>query len=125
MSYLSFILFTFIIVGLIISGFLFVVFSDVTVRRLRNHQETKDVLGVEFATGADTVNVAVALSLPRPLYNKLFRRKNQYFTNADAEKISAFTSVVDRLIARLFFWSYFATVLTILTAVTLYSFKII
>ena len=125
MSNLSFILFTFVIVGLLASGFLFVLFSQVTVRRLRKQQETKDVLGVEFASGANTVNVAIALSLPRPIYNKLFRRKTQFFANADAETIYAYTTNMDRIIARLFFWFYLATVLMIIIMVTLSSFKII
>lgn len=125
MSDLAFILFTIIIIGLVISGILFVLFGEVTVRRLRKNQQTKDALGVEFVSGADTVNVAVALSLPLSLYNRLFRRKNLYFTNADADKICAFTSRLDRFIARLFFWSYFITVLALISAVILYSFKII
>ena len=125
MSDFSYILFTIIIIGLIISGILFVLFGEVTVRRLRKNQQTKDVLGVEFVSGADTVNVAIALSLPLSLYNRLFRRKNLYFTNADAVKIYAFTNRFDRFMARLFFWSYLTTVLAIISTVVLYSFKVI
>jgi len=53
---------------LIASGFssaiLYVVFGQVTVRKLIKNPETKHELGVEFVSGWDIVNVAQALSIP-------------------------------------------------------------
>ena len=41
---------------------LFVIFGQVTVRKLRKNPETKHELGLEFAGGWDILNVAQALS---------------------------------------------------------------
>jgi len=41
-----------------IAGFLFVLFGQITVRKLRKNPATKNELGVEFLSGWDIINVA-------------------------------------------------------------------
>ena len=57
------------LIGLL-SLILFVIFGQVTVRKLRKRPETRHELGVEFASGWDILNVAQALSLPAFLTRK-------------------------------------------------------
>lgn len=47
-----------------ITSVLFVIFGQVTVRKLRKNPETRHELGIGFASGWDITNVAQALSLP-------------------------------------------------------------
>ncbi len=54
-----------------ISAVLFVIFGQVTVRKLRKNPETKYELGIEFTSGWDILNVAQALSLPAVLEKKI------------------------------------------------------
>jgi len=53
---------------------LFVIFGQVTVRKLRNNPETRHELGMEFASGWDITNVAQALSLPKFLQKRVKTR---------------------------------------------------
>ena len=48
----------------------FVLFGQITVRKLRKNEKTKDALGLEFTSGWDILNVAQALSLPKKLKKK-------------------------------------------------------
>ena len=50
------------LVHFVVSGILFVVFGEVTVRRLRKDPATRRYLGFEFCSGWDIVNAGVALS---------------------------------------------------------------
>ena len=54
-----------LIMSSIISGILYVVFGQMTVRKLRKNPKTKDILGLEVISGWDIINVAQAFSLPR------------------------------------------------------------
>ncbi len=57
-----------------VAWILFVIFGQVTVRKLRKKPETRHELGVEFASGWDIFNVAQALTLPKSVMKKI--RKN-------------------------------------------------
>ena len=81
---------------------LFVIFGQVTVRKLRKNPETKQALGIDFANGWDILNVAQALSLPAVLEKKL---KNRAF-HANADLLYKHTTVFDRVLAQMFFWSW-------------------
>lgn len=80
---------------------LYVVFGEITVRRLRKNPETKEALGLDFVGGRDIVSVAIALSVPRRL-NRKARRSKIYFMFADADVLYQYTNPVDRVLARLF-----------------------
>ena len=84
---------------------LYVVFGQVTVRKLRKNPATKDHLGIEFASGWDILNVAQALSLPRKLVQKM--ESNPFpFLVANSELLYKHTSKLDRFLARLFYWTF-------------------
>ncbi len=95
-------------VGLIIliTGFmtsiLFVIFGQVTVRKLRKNPETKDHLGLEFASGWDILNVAKALALPKWLNDKL-EGTPLSFLYADSDLLYKHTTKFDRILARVFY----------------------
>ena len=82
----------------IIAWILFVIFGQVTVRKLRKNPETKHELGIEFVSGWDILNVAQALSLPAALEKRL---KNKEF-HANADLLYKHTTVFDRVLARVF-----------------------
>ena len=54
---------------------LFVIFGQVTVRKLRKNPETRDRLGVSLVSGWDIVNVAGALALPRVITERKAKSK--------------------------------------------------
>jgi len=68
------------------------------VRKLRKAPETKHDLGIEFASGWDIINVAVALSMLKML-EKHF--KNKAF-HANVDLLYRHTTVFDRVLARVF-----------------------
>ena len=82
-----------------IACILFVIFGQITVRKLRKNPSTKQALGIEFASGWDILNVAQALSLPAALEKKL---KNRAF-HANADLLYKHTTIFDRVLARMFF----------------------
>ena len=90
-----------------ISCILFVIFGQVTVRKLRKNPETKHELGIKFLSGWDIFNVAQALSLPKSVMQKI--RSNPQGGSvifANYELLYEHTTVFDRLLARLFCWSW-------------------
>jgi len=88
---------------------LYVVFGEVTVRRLRKNPETKDALGFDFVgRGRDIVSVALALALPRAL-NRRVRRSKLDFMFADADAIYPYTNLFDRILARIFAYMFIIT----------------
>ncbi|MDX2504407.1 MAG: hypothetical protein QNL62_08020 [Gammaproteobacteria bacterium] len=96
-----------ILVGILIAlafvaAILFVVFGQVTVRKLRKNPETKDALGIEFTSGWDIINVAQALAIPKILKKKL---KNKPLSSllADADLLCQHTNKVDKFLAVTFY----------------------
>jgi hypothetical protein len=94
-------------------GSLLVVFGEVTVRRLRRDPATRGHLGHEFLPGWDIVNVAVALSWPRRLKRRLDRGMLGGF-HANTELMLCHTSLLDRILARAFYWTVVFSVLWLL-----------
>ena len=84
---------------------LYVAFGQITVRRLRKNPETKNMLGIEFASGWDILNVAGALSRPKWL-NERFKLSKLSSFNANAEILYKHTSLFDRVLARAFWYLY-------------------
>ena len=84
---------------------LYVIFGQVTVRKLRKNPTTKDKLGLEFASGWDILNVASAISRPEWLNEKYKNSKLSFFA-ADKALLYQNTTGADRLLARLFWYTY-------------------
>jgi len=87
--------------GAFIACILFVIFGQVTVRKLRKNPDTKQALGIEFAGGWDILNVAQALTLPRSVAQKI--RRNSMGLEADPDVLYKHTTVFDRVLARVFY----------------------
>lgn len=88
-----------------IACILYVLFGQITVRKLRRNPETKEQLGVELANGWDILNVAAALSRPKWLSEK-FRKSSLSFLAANSDVLYKNTTLFDRILARLFWCSY-------------------
>ena len=93
-----------------ISAILFVIFGQVTVRKLRKNPETRHELGIEFISGWDVFNVAGALALPKAITRRIKRNSismgmGQGF-EADPDILYKYTTVFDRVLAHLFYWSW-------------------
>lgn len=95
--------FVIILVGCILSAILYVVFGQITVRKLRKNPKTKDALGLEFVSGWDIINVAQAFSLPRRWMRKIERSK---FSSMYAHSSVLFenTTKFDRILGCIFYW---------------------
>ena len=94
--------------GLIFGWILFVLFGQVTVRKLRKNPETKDKLGMELISGWDIFNVAQALATPRKFHRVLEHGKLS-FLNANAELLKRHTNKSDQILAIIFFWTFFTS----------------
>ena len=81
---------------------LFVLFGQMTVRKLRKNPDTKHDLGAEFVSGWDIINVAQALSIPRSLIKK-FKVSQLSLLYADADLLYKHTNKYDRFLGRLFY----------------------
>ena len=88
-----------------VSMILFLAFGEITVRRLRKNPETLNDLGFDYISGRDIINVAQALSLPITLVRKL-RTTKLSFLYADPDILVRHTSLFDRILARLFYWTF-------------------
>ncbi|SDU06393.1 hypothetical protein SAMN05216210_1538 [Halopseudomonas salegens] len=109
---------------MLFSVFLFVIFGQITVRRLRKNPEVKDSLGMELASGWDILNVAGALSRPR-WFSEMMRKSPLNFMAADERPLYENTSKFERCLARLFFWPWATSGLVLLLLAILSSCEII
>ncbi len=87
------------LIGLI----LYVFFGQITVRKLRKNPKTKNVLGTEFASGWDILNVAQALAIPKAWAQKL---KSSPLSGlyADVDLLYENTNKIDKTLAFLVYW---------------------
>lgn len=97
--------FLFMLLCIIITGILFIVFGETTVRRLRKEPSTREKLGFDFVGGRDIINVAMALSLPKKLMRKA-RSSKLDFMFADADTLYQHTTRYDRVMARSFYYLF-------------------
>jgi hypothetical protein len=84
---------------------LFVIFGQITVRKLRKNPTTKDQLGVELASGWDILNVAKAIALPRFITDK-FKASPLSALHANTDELLKHTNQFDRILAHLFYWLF-------------------
>ena len=111
--------------SLIFSSFLYVVFGQVTVRKLRKNPKTKNVLGLEFASGWDIFNVSQSLSIPRSWARKLEKKAAEakcISVIAKSDLLYEHTNIFDRFLARLHFWvGWFGVITMLIFAVLHYA----
>ena len=99
---------------------LYVIFGQVTVRKLRKNPDTKDALGIEFANGWDVINVAQALSIPRS-WSKKLEGSPLSALYARSECLRKNTTRFDRILAAIFYWLFTVSGLTMIVLVALNS----
>lgn len=113
---LSFLLYAILFFCMLITGILFILFGETTVRRLRKNPETKEALGFDFIGGRDIMNVAIALSMPKRLMNKAKKSKIN-FMFADIEVLNKYTSRYDIILAKIFYYLFIFDGLLIFTLI--------
>ncbi len=111
-------IFAWAMLGLFLSMILYVLFGQITVRKLRNNPETKSILGVEFASGWDVLNVAQALALPK-FITKRFNNSPISFFYANTDILVRSTNKFDRLLAFIFFWLFTISIISLLSLAVL------
>lgn len=89
---------------LIVSLILYVLFGQITVRKLRNNPVTKDALGFQYASGTEIANVVKILAISRRKASKLKHGKMS-FLYADVDLIYEHTTGFDRFLAKAVYWS--------------------
>lgn len=82
---------------------LYVLFGQLTVRKLRKNPNTKDLLGVEYVSGWDIINVAQAFAFPRSWTKKVENSKFS-FIYANATVLYENTTKFDRILGCIFYW---------------------
>lgn len=88
---------------MLLAAILYVLFGQITVRKLRKNPNTKTALGLEYVSGWDIINVAQALSLPRSWSRKL-EKSQQATTYANSDVIFKNTNRIDRILGVTFYW---------------------
>lgn len=97
-----------LILATVLTGILFVLFGQITVRKLRKNPKTRDALGLEYVSGWDIINAAQALAFPRSLSKKL-ERSPLSFIYANSLVLIENTSRLDRFLGSLFYWMMIVT----------------
>ncbi|MCK5231952.1 MAG: hypothetical protein KAR13_16890 [Desulfobulbaceae bacterium] len=92
-----------VFVFMLITCVLYVVFGQVTVRKLRKNPKTKDALGLEYVSGWDIINVAQALAFPRS-WSKKLEGSSLYFIHANASILIENINRFDRILGSTFYW---------------------
>ena len=92
-----------LIAAALIVGILYIVFGQLTVKRLRNNPKTRDALGLEYVSGWDIINVAQALALPKT-WSKKIEDGSLSFMHAKASLLLENTNKLDRFLGALFYW---------------------
>lgn len=102
----------------------YVIFGQVTVRKLRKNPETKSALGLEFVSGWDIVNVAMVMALPRKLLEKSSRSKlAALYGNTDL--ILKNTNKFDQILGAAFYWLLVGSALSTIAVILLNDFGFI
>jgi len=93
---------------ILLSCILYVLFGQITVRKLRKNPKTKNALGMEYASGWDIINVASALAVPRRLSRKLEKGSLAYLY-ANSDLLFENTSKFDRILGAVFYWLFMSS----------------
>lgn len=92
-----------LILATILTCIMFVLFGQITVRKLRKNPKTRDALGFEYVSGWDIINTAQALAFPRFLSKKL-EGSPLSFIYANSLVLIEHTNRFDRFLGSLFYW---------------------
>lgn len=92
-----------VVAASLLSAILYVIFGQITVRKLRKNPKTKDLLGLEYVSGWDIINVAQSFSLPRAWTRKIEKSKFS-FMYANTTVLFENTSKFDRVLGCIFYW---------------------
>jgi len=97
-------LFACLMAFMFITCILYVAFGQITVRKLRKNPNTRDALGLEYASGWDIINVAQALAFPRS-WSKKLQESQLSFMYANTKVLLENTSTLDRFLGVIFYWT--------------------
>jgi len=86
----------------VIAWVLLLILGLSTMRKLKKNPRTRDQLGINLIWGWQTINVAQAVTLPRSWMQKL-RDRVDGSKFANHELLHIHTTMLDRLLLRLFF----------------------
>ncbi|MDN3640872.1 hypothetical protein QWY82_18880 [Simiduia curdlanivorans] len=92
-----------LIAAALIVGILYLAFGQLTVKKLRKNPKTKDLLGLEYVSGWDIINVAQALAFPSKWSEKL-GKSSLSFIYANEKVLAENTTKFDRLLGSAFYW---------------------
>ncbi len=118
MSVLETYLFSFGLYGTFLSMILYILFGQLTVRRLRKNETLKNNLGIERASGWDIINVAQALAIPKMWSEKLENGPLSVFY-AKSQSLRENTTHLDRVLAIIFYWVLTVSGISLITLVAL------
>lgn len=104
---------------------LFLFFSQITVRKLKNNPITRDELGFEYISGWIIINAAQALAMPNALIKK-FNETPLASLFANSELLNRNTNKFDKILAIIFYWLFifsgiFAAILVILNSIGIFD----
>lgn len=83
----------------------FVLFGQITVRKLRKNPKTKHQLGLEFMSGWDIINVAQALAMPNFMARKIINSPLSGLC-ANSYLLKKHTSKFDKILGIIFYVLY-------------------
>ncbi len=89
--------------GIFLAMILYILFGQITVRKLRRNPKIKDALGLEYASGWDIINVAQALAIPRSWSRKLEKSPLSYLY-AKSDILFENTNKFDWVLGATFYW---------------------
>lgn len=92
-----------LILSTILTGILFVLFGQISVRKLRKNPKTRDALGLEYVSGWDVINAAQALAFPISWSRKL-EGSRLSFMYANSKLLQENTNRLDRFLGAVFYW---------------------
>ncbi len=103
---------------------LFVIFGQVTVRKLRKNPETKDALGAELYSGYDIWNVAGVFSTPKWLRRRMAASSYYHIFSANHDLLYKHTTKFDRVFARVVWIFTMGPAFVMLILAILYAFGV-
>jgi hypothetical protein len=100
------------IFGLFMAMLAFLLFGQITLRKLRKNSEIKNLLGFEFVSGMNIFIVAFVLSIPRG-WGRLLDSGSLSFFYANSDALYKHTSCLDRILGRVFYWLLITSLLSL------------
>jgi hypothetical protein len=103
-----------ILFGFFLTAILFVVFGQVTVRKLRKNPATRAVMGFEGISGGDIANVAFSLLVPKSHWYGYRQRRTQGWPSLDPGLLHQHMSKLDRILGKILASVWLTTILALL-----------